>query len=118
MQPLKQLHHLYLGICLSDSSVFDAHIVHCWYPGTEDFEVPPFTPDQCVLCVEKGHAMRMRDRELEASALMGRMLLSLQTISWSSWFAQSEPGDDSVNRLTTVWIRRGDGVVEVRRAPW
>lgn len=62
--------------------------------------------------------MRVRDRELEASALMGKMLLSLQTVSWASWFAQSELGDDPVNRLTTVWVRRVNEMVEVRRAPW
>lgn len=62
--------------------------------------------------------MRVRDRELEASALIGRMLLSLQTVSWASWFAQSELGDDPVNRLTTVWVRRVNEMVEVRRAPW
>ena len=80
--------------------------------------MPPFTPDQCILCAEKGYAMRVRDRELEASALMGKMLLSLQTVSWASWFAQSELGDDPVNRLTTVWVRRVNEMVEVRRAPW
>ena len=118
LQPLKQLHHLYLGVCLSDSSVFDTHTVHWSRPGEGDFEVPPFTPDQCILCAEKGYAMRVRDRELEASALMGKMLLSLQTVSWASWFAQSELGDDPVNRLTTVWVRRVNEMVEVRRAPW
>ncbi|KZT70779.1 hypothetical protein DAEQUDRAFT_724914 [Daedalea quercina L-15889] len=60
----------------------------------------------------------VRKRELIASALVARILPSLQTISWSTWFAQEENGDDPLNRLTMIWIRRCDGVLHVRRAPW
>ncbi|EPT00995.1 hypothetical protein FOMPIDRAFT_1121547 [Fomitopsis schrenkii] len=118
LQPLKQLHHLYLGVCLSDSDVFDAHIGHCCNNDPAGSGIVPFAPEECLVCAEERHEIGVRKRELMASAVMGGMLSSLQTISWASWFVQSEPGDDFVNQLTTVWIRRADGAVHVRRAPW
>ncbi|EPT00978.1 hypothetical protein FOMPIDRAFT_1080404, partial [Fomitopsis schrenkii] len=86
LQPLQQLHHLYLGVCLSDSDVFDAHIGHCCNNDPARSGIVPFAPEECLVCAEERHEIGVRKRELVASAVMGGMLSSLQTISWASWF--------------------------------
>ncbi|KAH9933381.1 uncharacterized protein B0H18DRAFT_1083041 [Fomitopsis serialis] len=108
-------------LCFDESS---ACIVHSpipdVYPGVKDLaygSTGPIGPDGCVLC-QQDHAVLVRKQELVASASVASILPSLQTISWSTWFAQKEQGDDAANRLTTIWIRREDSMIHVRRTPW
>ncbi|KAF9820858.1 hypothetical protein IEO21_01085 [Rhodonia placenta] len=119
LKPLKKLEHLFLGIFLSDVDVLHQHLVH---RGLEmeslgDALTAPYGPDLCTFC-KTGHQEATRKRELVASAWMARSLPSMKTITWSSFFAKSEPGDDTQARMTTAWVRRANGAVQVRRAPW
>ncbi|KAH9943801.1 hypothetical protein B0H21DRAFT_474460 [Amylocystis lapponica] len=117
--PLQKLAHLSLGIFLSDLDVFYDHILHrdAVQSKTPEEISPPFGPEACPLCVAE-HAAHVRTRELFASAALASALRSLKTISWSTFFAQEQPGDDVLARSTTAWVRRHGGKVQVRRAPW
>ncbi|KAH9840059.1 uncharacterized protein C8Q71DRAFT_795251 [Rhodofomes roseus] len=116
LKPLQRLQHVFLGILLSSSDIFDAHFQHRFGPYIM-YSDGPIGPDGCGLCVQN-HALLVRQDELIAGAMIASILPSLQTISWSTWFAREEEGDESDDRLTTVWIRRADGVIHARREPW
>lgn len=127
MAPLKKLETLHLGIFLSELDIFYAHITnHCPHPNggalcliNKPFGPfwQPFGPDECTACQDM-YAADVRKTELFASAALSRFLPSLKELSWSSFFALGEPGDDPDNQTTTAWIQRQDGKIRVRRMPW
>ena len=53
-----------------------------------------------------------------ASAEVARYLPALKRISWSSFFAKDQPGDDPVQQKTTMWVKRENDEVAVRRREW
>ncbi|OCH96316.1 hypothetical protein OBBRIDRAFT_809230 [Obba rivulosa] len=127
LQPLQKLEHLHLGIFLSGLDAFDQHLLHAElehrllqfvmeHDHARDFELP-FGLDFCHKCAEE-HACEVRTRELYAGAAMATYLESLKTITWSSYFAEKQPGDNIHERSTTMWIQRSEEKVRVRRAPW
>ncbi|THH32476.1 hypothetical protein EUX98_g1741 [Antrodiella citrinella] len=122
--PLTKLTTLHLGIFLSELDIFQYHLYDCRcitfqtligpaVMGTSSFG----GPDSCPQCFEL-FSKNVRATELFASACIARTLPALETISWSSFFAEDNPGDDQDNLTTTAWVLRKDGKVKVRRAPW
>lgn len=77
----------------------------------------PYGPDQCATCAVL--ADRVRKTELIGAATLASHLPSVASVTWSTWFAQKEPGDNRQQRTTTIWTRHEDGGgVAARRAPW
>ena len=57
----------------------------------------------------------MRETELIASATIASHLPSLETVTWSTWFACEGSGDDAKNQTTAIWIAQDhDGVLAKR----
>ena len=127
LAPLKKIKNLHLGIFLSELDIFDAHVMrHSPAPGGLSFCLThraigpcwePFGPDECSVCRDK-YADEVRKTELFASAAIARFMPSLKVISWSSFFASQDPGDDPDAQTTTVWIKRKDSKIRVRRMAW
>ena len=118
LKSLNKLSLLHLGIFLSSNMLFDDHLAHAG-----DFRFPPspnvkhpFGPDLCPEC--EVYTDDVRSQELLASAALATYLPLLESISWSTFFAQKEYGDNPRGQTTTVWIQPGDEPVAVRRAPW
>ena len=111
LKPLVKLEDLFLGIYLSDEQVFYSHIAHA------DPADDPHGPDECPLC-ELVHAEYVRDVERLASAQLAQGLPELKIISWSTFFAMDQPGDDPELQKTTLWVKREGGGVAVRRSEW
>ncbi|KAI0917854.1 hypothetical protein AcV5_002686 [Taiwanofungus camphoratus] len=119
LRPLKKLTNVFFGIFLSDLDVFLTHILHrevIQLVLTADINMA-CGPDSCFICAGD-YAAEVRARELIASVSVARILESLETITWSTFFATDQPGDNAAARSTTTWIRRQEGKVQVRRAPW
>lgn len=114
LRPLTKLSYLHLGIFLSPQDLFTAHLEHVVVP--TDIREQPYGPDLCSLCEE--HADEIRETELAAAAAIAGYLPRLEAVTWSSWFARAEPGDDFRERSTTAWVLRDEQGVLVRRAPW
>ncbi|KAF9244107.1 hypothetical protein BU15DRAFT_42406 [Melanogaster broomeanus] len=94
-------------------------------PATPPDELPPFPhgPDLCPICSILVSAPEVQTRELEASLSFARKLKTLETISWSSFFAWKRPPPDEKKigdwrRMTKAYVLRADGRVRVRRRPW
>ncbi|KZT09842.1 uncharacterized protein LAESUDRAFT_694303 [Laetiporus sulphureus 93-53] len=115
LKPLKRLEHLFIGIFLSDLDLLYEHLSH-WHEFNVEF-VGTYGPDSCPACLER-HSSSVRQKELIASVSIARTLPFLKTISWNTFFAEDQPGDDAGARVTTLWIRRIDGFIQARRAPW
>ncbi|KAL6304537.1 hypothetical protein BKA93DRAFT_732830 [Sparassis latifolia] len=120
IKPLRKLQHLVLGVFLSDVALPDNHVAHhhLYNPfdplqGGADL---PYGPDCCIFCADQD--VEVRRREMVASATVAIIVESLETVTWSTYFAKNEPGDDEQTRETTAWVRRRDGKVHVRRTPW
>lgn len=118
LAPLRNLIHLHLGIFLSDSDVFYNHLDHAGdfqFPPTQEV-TKPYAPDRCERC--EGFAESVRQVELVAAAAIASHLASLESVTWSTWFARKEPGDDGKNQTTTIWIAQDEEGIILRRAPW
>ncbi|TFK90140.1 hypothetical protein K466DRAFT_644575 [Polyporus arcularius HHB13444] len=108
LKPLRKLEHLFLGIFLSGADMLNCHFDRCatvviLSPRTGWYSSPPFGPDRCEICLVE-HGATVRERERIASALLAKLLPSLETIGWSTYFAKDRPGDD-VERKATVLAR-------------
>ncbi|KAI0741627.1 hypothetical protein C8Q80DRAFT_1260211 [Daedaleopsis nitida] len=106
LKPLAKLEHLFLGMFLSDADVLNCHLDRCAAvvissPRAGFYSSPPFGPDKCAICIAE-HGVTVRKREHVASVLLGKMLSSLKTIGWSTYFAKDRPGDD-VGRKTIIF---------------
>ena len=127
LAPLKKLRTLHLGVFLSEFDILYAHITrHC--PDQQGRHIitnhdtcgpywKPFGPDECEICQDE-YADAVRKTELFASAAIARFIPSLKEVSWSTFFAKDEPGDDPENQTMTAWVQRKDGKIRVRRMQW
>ncbi|KAI0687153.1 hypothetical protein C8T65DRAFT_819090 [Cerioporus squamosus] len=119
LKPLQKLEHLFLGIFLSGADMLNCHFDRCVTvvissPRTGSHSSPPFGPDRCAICLVE-HGATVQERERIASALLAKMLPSLKTIGWSTYFAKDRPGDD-VERKATVFSRDSlEGKAAMRR---
>ena len=111
LKPLRKLEDLFLGIYLSDEEVLYQHIAHANHADEAH------GPDECPLCT-CFHAEYVREVELLAGAELARYLPSLEIVSWSTWFAMDQPGDDPELQKTTMWVKREAEGVAVRRSDW
>ncbi|KAL4246252.1 hypothetical protein ABKN59_009222 [Abortiporus biennis] len=142
LSPLRNLQSLHLGIYLSEMEIFYYHIYHSDLNSSlrptnhsttifnlkatssssnsnsnPPWSLVPYGPNMCSHC-DYLYSEDVRKTELYASASIARFLPALKEITWSSFFAQDNPGDDPDEGSTMVWIRRKEGKIRVRRAPW
>lgn len=107
LKHLHKLEHLRLGIYLSPLDLFYGHLEHAGdfrFPPTPDV-VAPFGPDLCGDC--QVLADEVRQTELVAAATLSSYLPMLETVAWSTFFAQSgRAGDDQAKQTTTIAILR------------
>ncbi|EKM50519.1 uncharacterized protein PHACADRAFT_200465 [Phanerochaete carnosa HHB-10118-sp] len=105
LKHLHKLRHLHLGIYLSPLDLFYDHLEHAGdfrFPPTPDV-TPPFGPDLCGDC--QVFADEVRRTELVAAATLASHLPMLETMTWSTFFAQSgRAGDDQAKQTTTIAI--------------
>ena len=118
LAPLHKLSFLHLGVYLSSNQLFENHLDHAG-----DFNFPPnimtalpFGPDCCVACNPLGGEPRRL--ELVAAAVLAEHLPALERVTWSTWFAENEYGDNQREKSTTVWTLAGDEGIAARRMPW
>ncbi|KAH8104040.1 hypothetical protein BXZ70DRAFT_985047 [Cristinia sonorae] len=117
LSPLTKLEHLTLGIFLSHLDTLHYHLRHCRSTATTPAILQVYGPGSCTYCrlaFESG----TWNGELFASASVSRFLPALKSVSWSSYFVGDQPGDGLDGLTTTAWVRREEGKVSVRRAPW
>ena len=105
LKPLRELEHLFLGVFLSGADMLNRHFDRCApvvisSPRTGSYSSPPFGPDRCAVCVAENGAT-IRERERIASAHLAKLLPSLKTIGWNTYFAKDRPGDDVERKATT-----------------
>jgi hypothetical protein len=62
------------------------------------------------------HAERVRNDELDASLALARQFRELESVGWSTFFGKK--WEEIERRRTTVWVKRVEGKVKVRRKPW
>ena len=57
------------------------------------YTAPPFGPDECIICQAENQGA-VRERERVGGTLLAELVPSLETIGWSSYFANDPQSRD------------------------
>ena len=138
LKPLAYLTHLHLGVFLSDDQLLYSHIAHSL--GDEENGGMVDGSGRCSQCFTSVVG-DVRMREMAASVAIALQLKSIRSVGWSSFFTdlpkngdqnearspedteeedEEEAGltDIEVDMKTTIWVRRTNEKIMVRRRPW